>query len=44
VVGNGPEIKPGLDELKMGPVHNIDISIPGAPGSAGASGGAETKE
>ena len=30
VVGNGPEIKPGLDELKMGPVHKIDITIPGA--------------
>jgi zinc protease len=40
VVGNGPEIKPGLDELKMGPVHNIDISIPGMP-SGGAPAGAE---
>ena len=38
VVGNGPEIKPGLDELKMGPVHNIDISIPGAQGDAGGGG------
>jgi zinc protease len=28
VVGNGPEIKPGLDELKLGPVHPIDITIP----------------
>jgi zinc protease len=28
VVGNGPEIKPGLDELKMGTVHAIDIAIP----------------
>ena len=28
VVGNGPEIKPGLDELKMGPVQPIDITIP----------------
>jgi zinc protease len=28
VVGNGPEIKPGLDELKLGPVQPIDISIP----------------
>ena len=28
VVGNGSEIKPGLDELKMGPVQNIDITIP----------------
>lgn len=42
VVGNGPEIKPGLDELKMGPVHNIDISIPGAP--SGASEGAENQQ
>jgi zinc protease len=33
VVGNGPEIKPGLDELKLGPVQPIDIAIPqpGAP-------------
>jgi zinc protease len=28
VVGNGPEIKPGLDELKMGPVQTVDITIP----------------
>ncbi len=28
VVGNGPEIKPGVDELGMGPVHPIDITIP----------------
>jgi zinc protease len=42
VVGNGPEIKPGLDELKMGPVKNIDISIPGAQGEAG--GGAEKEQ
>jgi len=28
VVGNGPEIKPGLDELKLGPVHTVDITIP----------------
>jgi zinc protease len=28
VVGNGPEIKPGLDELKLGPVQTVDISIP----------------
>jgi zinc protease len=37
VVGNGPEIKPGLDDLKMGAVHNIDIAIPGAQG--GDAGG-----
>jgi zinc protease len=28
VVGNGPEIKPGLDELSMGAAHPIDITIP----------------
>jgi zinc protease len=28
VVGNGPEIKPGLEELKMGPPKPIDITIP----------------
>jgi zinc protease len=28
VVGNGPEIKPGLDDLEMGAVHAIDITIP----------------
>jgi zinc protease len=28
VVGDGPQIKPGLDELKLGPVHPIDITIP----------------
>jgi zinc protease len=28
VVGNGPEIKPGLDELHLGPVQPIDITIP----------------
>ena len=28
VVGNGSEIKPGLDELKLGPVHSVDITIP----------------
>jgi zinc protease len=28
VVGNGPEIKPELDELKLGPVQTIDITIP----------------
>jgi zinc protease len=28
VVGNGPEIKPGLDELKLGTVQTIDIAIP----------------
>jgi zinc protease len=28
VVGNGPEIKPGLEDLKLGPVQPIDITIP----------------
>lgn len=28
VVGNGPEIVPGLDELKLGPIHTIDVTIP----------------
>jgi len=28
VVGNGPEIKPGLDDLKLGPVQSVDITIP----------------
>jgi zinc protease len=28
VVGNGPEIKPGLDELNLGPIQTIDITIP----------------
>jgi zinc protease len=36
VVGNGPEIKPSLDELKLGPVQALDITIPmpGRPGAA----------
>ena len=28
VVGNGAEIKPGLEELKLGPVQAVDITIP----------------
>ena len=28
VVGNGPEIKPALDQLNLGPIHPIDITIP----------------
>jgi hypothetical protein len=37
-VGNSPEIKPGLDELKLGPVQTIDITIPqsGPPPAAGS--------
>ncbi len=38
VVGNASEMKPGLEELKLGPVHPIDISIPGAP-TGGPQGG-----
>jgi zinc protease len=36
VVGNGPEIKPGLDELKLGPVQTVDITIP-MPGNPAAA-------
>jgi zinc protease len=28
VVGNGSEIKPGLEELNLGPAHPVDIAIP----------------
>ena len=28
VVGNKVEIKPGLEELKLGPVETVDITIP----------------
>jgi zinc protease len=38
VVGNASEIKPGLEELKLGPPHPVDISIPGAP-TGGPQGG-----
>jgi len=41
VVGNGPEIKPGLDALDMGTPKPIDITIPGAAGPPGAGGPAE---
>ncbi|MGA9670169.1 MAG: pitrilysin family protein [Terracidiphilus sp.] len=41
VVGNGPEIRPGLDELKLGPAHPIDITIPMPSGQPGAAGPAE---
>jgi zinc protease len=45
VVGNGPEIKPGLDELNMGPVHTIDITIPQPGAQPGArTGNAGTAE
>jgi zinc protease len=41
VVGNGAEIKPGLDELKLGPVRNVDITIPQPGGPSGKPGAAE---
>jgi zinc protease len=41
VVGNGPEIKPGLDVLKLGPVQAVDITIPQPGRPAGATAGAE---
>ena len=28
VVGNGPEITPGLDALNLGAIHTVDITIP----------------
>lgn len=38
VVGNQPEIKPGLDTLGLGAAHPIDITIPGMP-KGGPQGG-----
>jgi len=43
VVGNAPEIKPGLEKLNLGPVKTIDIAIPGA-GKASAEAGAESRQ
>jgi zinc protease len=43
VVGNKSEINPGLDALKMGPVHSIDITIP-QPGAPAAGGGEAEKQ
>ncbi len=34
VVGNKSEITPGLDELKLGAVHTVDITIPQPAGGA----------
>jgi zinc protease len=42
VVGNVPEIKPSLEELKLGPVQPIDITIP-MPGKPSAKPNAEEK-
>jgi zinc protease len=44
VVGNGPEIKPGLDELGLGPIHPIDIAIPQPRGPAGNAPPAEKEQ
>jgi zinc protease len=43
VVGNGSEIKPGLDALGMGPVKAIDIAIPqpARPSTPSSNGPAE---
>ncbi len=38
VVGNESQIKPGLDNLNMGPVKPIDIKIPRPPMPPGAAG------
>jgi zinc protease len=43
VVGNGPEIKPPLDALNLGPVHSIDITIPQG-GPAPHPGAAEKEQ
>lgn len=43
VVGNGPEIKPPLDDLDMGAAHPIDITIP-QPKEPAAPGGQESKQ
>jgi hypothetical protein len=37
VVGNGPEIKPPLEDLKLGPPQPIDITIP-MPGPPNGEG------
>jgi hypothetical protein len=42
VVGNGQEIKPSLEYLKLGPVQPIDITIP-MPGKPSAKPNAEEK-
>jgi zinc protease len=43
VVGHKPDIKPGLDQLGLGPVHSIDIKIPGA-GEPAAQPGTDSKK
>jgi zinc protease len=44
VVGNEPEIKPGLDALNLGPVHPVDITIPQPQGPGGTPGAAEKEQ
>jgi zinc protease len=44
VVGNGPEIKPGLDELNLGAPHPIDIAIPQPSRGPGAPSPAEKEQ
>jgi zinc protease len=44
VVGKAEEIKPGLDELKLGPIHLIDITIPEPKGEKQPAGPAESNQ
>jgi len=44
VVGNGPEIKPSLDELNLGPAQPIDITIPMPRMQPGQGGPAEKNQ
>jgi zinc protease len=44
VVGNGAEIKPGLEELKLGPVQPVDITIPQPGQQPKKAGAAENKQ
>jgi zinc protease len=44
VVGNRAEIKPGLDELGLGAVHPIDITIPQPGGPAGKPASSEKEQ
>ncbi len=44
VVGNASEITPGLDDLKLGPIHSIDITIPQPGKQARQAGPPETNQ
>ncbi len=44
VVGNAPEIKPALDQLNLGPIHPIDITIPMPHRPAGSAAPADTTQ